>query len=261
VRLFILRKQTLVLIGIVILTALAAVALLIVRSDSLMVLEVTTPAEDSEDIPIYAVETDEKRVALTFDATWGAEYTDELLETLGKHDVKATFFLTNIWMKDYPEKTKSIWAAGHEIGLHSANHKDFKTLSEDEMVEELQENKDLIKSLCSEAEPTLFRPPFGSYDDRLMSVSQEELDLQVIQWSIDSLDWREVNSDYVYNRVITLLHPGAIILFHNNAQPTAEALDDIVTYLAENEYKMIPVSELLHPEPYKVDHRGLQIPE
>ena len=260
-RLIILPRRTLILAAILALTVLMGIVMLIIARDALPVLQVSSLAEGERRIPIYSVQTDERKVALTFDATWGAEFTDRLLAALGDNDVRATFFLTNIWMKDYPEKTGAIWAAGHEIGLHSADHHDMATLSEDDIRQDLDDNRRQLISICADAKPVLFRPPYGSYNDRLMQVAEDELGLRVIQWSIDSLDWREVTPEYVYNRIVTLLHPGAIILFHNNAEPTAEALERIISYLHDNGYEIVPVSELLHPEPYTVDHRGQQVPQ
>ncbi len=260
-RLLIVHRRTLILAAALIMALIVGLIVLLLGSNSLRILEVAAPSGDERQVPIYSVQMQERRVALTFDATWGAEYTAQLLQVLDEEDVTATFFLTNIWMDDYPDYTRKIWDAGHEIGLHTANHPDLTTLSADVIREELEDNHAMVQSLCSEAEPHLFRPPFGSYNDEVIRITRDELDLTPVQWSIDSLDWREVTADYVYNRVTTLLHPGAIVLFHNNAQPTAEALPDILRYLRDNDYEVTPLAELLHPEPYEVDHRGRQIPK
>ncbi len=260
-RFLIVYRRTLILVVALLLAAVVGLVFLLLGADSLRILQVAAPAGDSRQIPIYSVQTEDRQVALTFDATWGAEYTGQLLAVLHDHDVSATFFLTNIWMEDYPEYAEDIWDGGHEIGLHSANHPDMADLSEEEIRNELEDNRGMVQSLCPDAEPRLFRPPFGSYDDTVMRVARDEMGFVPIQWSIDSLDWREVTGDYVFNRVTTLMHPGAIVLFHNNARPTAEALPDILQYLEEEEYEVLPLGELLHPAPYRIDHQGQQIPE
>lgn len=261
--LIVIRRRTMILIALLVLLLLGGLLYVVLSTDSLHVLRVMRPSTVSDErrIPIYSVQTEDKRLALTFDATWGAEHTKDLLQALTDRDVRATFFLTNIWMKDYPDKVRDIFEAGHEIGLHSASHPDMSTLSEDDIRSELRDNLDMVKSICPDAEPTLFRPPFGSYSNRLLEVAENELQLITIQWSVDSLDWREVTPDYVFNRVTTLMHPGAIILFHNNAAPTAEALPRILEHISDAGYRPVTVSELLHPSPYTVDHRGQQVPD
>ncbi len=257
-RLFIIPRRMLILAALLVLILLVGVGYLIMSTESLRVLQVAAPGERR--IPIYSVQTEEKIVALTFDATWGAEYTPKLLSVLADNEVRATFFLTNIWMEDYPDETRAIYAAGHELGLHSANHPDMATLGRDQITSELTDNIELMKSLCPDASPRLFRPPFGSYSNLLMEVAEDELGLITIQWSVDSLDWKEVTPEYVLNRVMTLAHPGAILLFHNNAEPTADALADIIEQLHGEGYETVPVSEILHRSPYRVDHRGQQVP-
>ncbi|MFO8060313.1 MAG: polysaccharide deacetylase family protein [Bacillota bacterium] len=257
-RLVIIPRRTVILAALLVLVLLGGLVYLILSTESLRVLQVTAGGERR--IPVYSVQTEDKRVALTFDATWGAEHTSNLLRTLAQSEVRATFFLTNIWMEDYPDQTRGIHQAGHELALHSASHPDMATLGEGDIRSQLTDNIELMKSVCPEASPRLFRPPFGSYNNRLLQVAEDDLGLTTIQWSVDSLDWKEVTAEYVLNRVTTLVHPGAIILFHNGSEPTAEALGDIIEQLEGAGYEMVTVSELLHPRPYEVDHRGRQIP-
>jgi len=87
--------------------------------------------------PIYYVDTEETKIAISFDATWGAEYTPKILDILQRYNVKTTFFLTNIWLKEYPEVAKKIRLAGHEIGMHSVTHPHMNNLAESQIKEEL----------------------------------------------------------------------------------------------------------------------------
>lgn len=260
--LIVIRRQTMILLALLVLLVLGGLLYVVLAADSLHVLQVIRPSAASDDrrIPIYSVQREDKHLALTFDATWGGEHTAALLKAMADRDIRATFFLTNVWMEDYPDKVREIFEAGHEIGLHSASHPDMSTLSEEEIRAELRKNLDMVKSICPDARPTLFRPPFGSYTDQLLEVAEDELQLTTVQWSVDSLDWKEVTPEYVFNRVITLMHPGAIILFHNDAAPTAEALPGILEHLEDAGYRPVTVSELLHPSPYIIDHRGQQVP-
>ncbi len=258
-RLIIIRRVHMLIAALLILALLGSLTYMVLSAPALPVVEITSPSGDR--LPIYSVSTGRREVALTFDATWGAEHTPTLLSVLEEKDVQVTFFLTNIWMEDYPEETRSIFEHGHEIGLHSAGHEDMATLSSDQIKTDLTKNQEKLQAICSKAEPQLFRPPFGAYDDNLLQTAEDELGLTTIQWSVDSLDWKEdISADYIVNRVTTLVHPGAIILFHNNAKHTPEALPTILQFLEDNDYTAVTVSDLLHCPPYEIDHRGQQIP-
>lgn len=135
-------------------------------------------------VPVYGVDTDEKKVAISFDAAWGNEFTAGILDILDTYDVKATFFLVDFWSQEYPEDVKEIAARGHDIGNHSTTHPDMANLSEAEIAEELNTSADTIESLTG-SRPTLFRPPYGSYSDTLIETA-ESLGYQTIQWSVDT---------------------------------------------------------------------------
>ena len=108
-------------------------------------------------------------------------------------------------------------------------------------------------------QPELFRPPFGEYSNKVITAA-EKCGYKTIQWSIDSLDWQELGKEPMVKRVTESLHPGAIILFHNNGKYTAEALPEIIAFVKEQGYKVVPVSELLYKENYYIDsNTGAQI--
>lgn len=208
-------------------------------------------------LPIYAVETTEKKVAISFDATWGSTRTPKILQILDENKIKTTFFLTNIWMNQYPDLARLIKAKGHEIGLHSANHPNLTDLPENKIIEELQENSNLVQELTGD-KPLLFRPPFGAYNNLVINTAKA-LNLIPIQWSVDSLDWKDLTAEAIYQRVTTKIHPGAIVLFHNDGTHTAEALVKILAYLKTEGYVIVPISELLYQGNYDIDHRGYQV--
>ena len=217
-----------------------------------------TVAETARQVPIYSVETQEKTLAISFDAAWGCERTETILDTLQKYDVKATFFLTNIWLDDYPEMAKKIADAGHEIAMHSVSHPHMPQLGTAEMTQELDGNYQKIVEVTGYT-PTLFRFPFGDYDNTSMTVVRQS-GYDAIQWSIDSLDWQESKtaSDIV-DRVTLALHPGAIILCHNNGTYTAEAIDSIIPYAQAQGYRFVPVGELIYKGAYEVNQQGVQL--
>ncbi len=218
---------------------------------------VETVAGRAKLVPIYKVETNEKKVAISFDACWGAEYTDEILDVLDKFNVKTTFFLVNIWLKDYPEVAKEISSRGHELGLHTVSHPHLNNLSEDQIRKELVDNRALIKDLTGQ-DAFLFRPPFGEYSNKVINVANSE-GIVTIQWSIDSLDWVEgKGKDYIVERVLKDIGPGDIVLFHNNGTHTHEAIVPIIEKLQAEGFEIVPISQLIHRENYYIDAQGIQ---
>ena len=170
---------------------------------------IATIANINRLVPIYNVEKAEKVVALSFDAAWGADFTDDILEILARHEVKATFFLVGFWVERYPDVAKSISDAGHEIGNHSSTHPHMPTLSVEQITFEITRTHDLIEEATGQ-QPRLFRPPFGEYSNRIIE-TLDSLNYLTIQWSVDSLDWQQnMTRDDIYRRVTTRIHPGAI---------------------------------------------------
>lgn len=158
-----------------------------------------TAAAAEKEVPIYFVETDEKKLAISFDAAWGCERTEKILAILNKYQVKATFFLTNIWLDDYPEMAQKIAAAGHEIAMHSVTHPHMSQISAEEVAQELEGNYQRIVEVTG-YEPQLFRFPFGEYDNKSIDVVREK-GYYPIQWSIDTLDTkRNEATTEVYDR-------------------------------------------------------------
>lgn len=209
------------------------------------------------EVPIYAVDTKEKKLAISFDAAWGADCTPTLLKILKENNIKTTFFLTGIWVKEYPEMVKAIADAGHELGNHSLTHPHCNSLSEEEFLKELKDNEEMIYKLTKKR-TCLFRPPFGEYDNTNIRAARKN-GYEVIQWSVDSLDWQDLGTEAIVDRILKNAHPGAIMLFHNNAKYTPEALPIILKKLKAEGYKIVPISELLIKGDYYVErHSGVQ---
>ena len=207
-------------------------------------------------LPIYAVDTTEKEVAISFDAAWGAEKTPLILDILDRYEVKTTFFLVGFWIDDHPDTLVDIAGRGHEIGNHTATHPHLNSLDKGAIKEELASVHEQIKAATGQT-PILFRPPFGEYSNKVVEASQE-LGYYAIQWSVDSLDWKDLSAEAIYRRVIDNIHPGAIVLFHNNATNTPEALPRILETLKAQGYQVVPVSRLIYRSDYYIDHRGFQ---
>ncbi|NLL47246.1 MAG: polysaccharide deacetylase family protein [Firmicutes bacterium] len=209
-------------------------------------------------VPIYAVQTDKKQVAISFDATWGTELTDEILEILETHGITTTFFLAGYWVDKHPDYVVKIADAGHEIGNHSYSHPHMNSLSEQGLHYELQKNQSLIQDLTGQR-TTLFRPPFGEYNNQVLSTASA-LGYHTIQWSVDSLDWKNLTSNQIFERVMEQIKPGSIVLFHNAAPGTPGAIRRLIPDLLAKGYEILPVSQLLYQDNFYIDHAGIQHP-
>jgi len=214
---------------------------------------------DKRELPIYSVETENKKLAISFDAAWGDDFTIEILNILDKYNVKSTFFLVGFWVDKYPEHVKEIYKRGHDIGNHSTNHPYMTKLSEEEMVKELNTTGNKIKELIKE-KPVLFRPPFGDYNDRVISTCRDN-GYYVIQWDVDSLDWKEMGVQPVVDRVTRNVKNGSIVLFHNNAKYVIEYLPLVIERLQNEGYEIVPISELIYKDNFYMDNTGKQIPK
>lgn len=211
----------------------------------------------SKKAPIYSVDTQEKKVAITFDSNWGEDNTEEILEILDKYNVKATFFLVGKWIDDYPEKAERLFKKGHELGNHSNTHADLTRVSKTRIIQEIQLGDNKIMNITGEF-PKLFRCPSGAYNDLVVDTIQEN-NHYCIQWNVDSIDWKEQGSDIEYNRVIKKVKPGSILLFHNNAKYTPKNLSRIIENLQNQGYTFVKVGDLIYTENYYIDHLGNQI--
>ena len=207
-------------------------------------------------VPIYNVDTSEKQVAISFDAAWGVDKTEEILSVLEEFNVTATFFLVGFWVDDYPEMVKAIDEAGCEIGTHSNTHPDMAKLSANEVKEELSTSIEKIEAVTGK-EVTLFRAPFGSYNNTLLD-SAEELGLKTIQWDVDTLDWKGLSGSEMNNRVLSKVKNGSIILMHNNSDNIIEGLRLILLSLQNMGYKIGSVSDLVIADNYTIDRNGVQ---
>lgn len=207
-------------------------------------------------VPIYSVNTDEKKVALTFDAAWGADKTSKIVEILTNEGVGGTFFLVGFWSEKYADKIKEIDAAGLDIGTHSNTHPKMSQLTSSQIEEELTVSMNLITSVTNK-EVRFFRPPYGDYNDQLLTVA-DNLGLQTIQWSVDSLDWKGLSADQILARVKAGVHNGAIILFHNNSDNIVEALPQVIAFLKAEGYSMVNLSDLVYKDSYTIDNNGVQ---
>ncbi len=207
-------------------------------------------------VPIYSVDTEEKQVAISSDAAWGADQTEEIIEILEEYNVTATFFLVGFWVDKYPDMVKKIDEAGLEIGTHSNTHPDMVKLDEETIRQELNTSIDKIKNITGK-EVSVFRAPYGSYNNTLLNVCSS-LGLKTVQWDVDSLDWKGLSASEVTDRVMKNAKSGSIILMHNNADNVCDSLRLTLDWLTMKGYKVTSVGELIYSDNYTIDANGVQ---
>ena len=185
-------------------------------------LEAITVSTNGKKLPIYRVNTDKPMVALSFDAAWGNEDTQKILDILKKYKINVTFFMTGGWVESYPDDVKAIKAAGHD--------------------------------LC------LFRPPYGDYNNALIEQAKN-CGYYTIQWDVDSLDWKNYGVEPIVNTVLNhkSLRNGSIILMHNGAKYTAQALPKVIEGLQEKGFQIVPISKLIYKDNYHMEPDGSQV--
>lgn len=210
-------------------------------------------------LPIYCVDTKgEKKVAITFDSAWGDEDAQEIRDILNKYEVKVTFFMVGDWMRKYPELVKQLAADGHDMANHSNKHPHVTQMSKEAVKEDLMAAHEEIKNLTG-TNCNLYRPPYGEYNNAVLEAAKE-CGYHTIQWDVDSLDWKGYDAATLVNKVVGHKHlgDGSIILLHNGAKHTAEALPKIIEGLKEKGFEIVPVSKLIYTEGYYMDHEGRQ---
>lgn len=207
-------------------------------------------------VPIYSVATDKKQVAISFDAAWGADKTKAIVDVLKEYDVNATFFLVGFWVDENEELVKMLADEGIEIGTHSENHPDMVKLDGETMKNELVSSSQKIEKLTGK-KVELFRAPFGSYNDELISKA-DELGLKTIQWDVDTLDWKGLTASQMCARVVDNVKNGSIILMHNNSDNIIDGLKLILERLTMQGYEITSVGELIYKENYEIDRNGVQ---
>lgn len=208
-------------------------------------------------LPIYSVETSENKLAISFDAAWGADKTREIMSVCDSYNVKATFFLVGFWIDKYPDMVKEIYNNGFEIGIHSSTHPDMTKLSRSEIKKELSDNMKQIEELTNST-PKLFRPPYGYYNNTLIEVC-DELGLSCIEWSVDSLDWKGLSAGELSGRVIERAQNGSIILFHNNSDNIIDGLKMTLEYFKSQNTQVVPIGQLIYYENFTINTQGTQI--
>ena len=184
-------------------------------------------------------------VALTFDDGPHSRNTDDIVNIFSKYNAHATFFMLGSNVVKYPDVVKRVYDAGHEIGIHTWNHKELTKLSSDEVKNEVNNTATEIEKITGKR-PTLVRPPYGSINENV----KNSIDNPLILWNIDSLDWKSRDKEKIVPLVVNNVQDGDIILLHDIHSTTIPAVEEILKYLIENDYQVITVSQMLSAKGY-----------
>ena len=183
-----------------------------------------------------------RQVAPTFDAGASAEPLPKILAALRQAGIQSTFFLTGDWATQNPDGVRAIVAEGHELANHSTTHTDFTTLSDAEIVEELQTAEDIVRGIVGRSTRPYFRPPYGARDKRVLAAAWSA-GYRSVYWTIDSGDWREdATVEGVVNRILSNATDGAIFIEHVGSPQTADGLARIIAGLRQQGYEIVPLS-------------------
>ncbi len=191
---------------------------------------------------IYAGDKSSNKVSLMINVYWGTEYLKIMLETLKKYDIKTTFFVGGTWVKEEPELLKQMKESGHEIASHGYNHKEHGKLDYSGNYSEIEKCHRAVKDVLN-IDMELFAPPGGSYNKSTIEAATS-LGYKTIMWTRDTIDWRDKDTNLIYNRAVTNMQGGDLILMHPTAN-TAEALEKIIEYAKNHNLVLTKVSDVL----------------
>lgn len=207
-------------------------------------------------VPIYRVDRNDNKIAVTFDVAWENSNTAELLSILDEYDAKATFFVTGDFCDRHPEDVEQFYKAGHEIGNHSDAHPHPTQIGVNELINDTRECSRKIKMLTG-VEPAVYRAPYGEYSDNMLTTI-DGMGLKTVQWDADSIDWDNATVEEIQRRILKNAKSGSILLFHNDLENTTKALPMILQQLKNSGYKFVTVSDLIYHDNYTIDANGVQ---
>lgn len=213
-----------------------------------------------KEMPVCSVDTEKNQVALTFETAWGEEKTKQVLDILKKEKIKSTFFITGEWAEKHSEVLLRMKREGHDIGNSGQTHENLVQKKQREQKQEIQSAQRIVKEQTGK-EMTLFRPPYGKYNNSLLRTAQS-LGYLSVTWSIDSKDWKEYGEKEIIDAVINSgdLKKGAIIRLNSEGKDTPKALPKLIREIKKRGYQIVPVSQMAYKENYYMDINGRQIP-
>lgn len=195
----------------------------------------------------YAEDTDEKVLYLTFDAGFENGNTAPILDALKKHNVSATFFVVGTYIESEPELIRRMVSEGHTVGNHTWHHPDMSQISTMEAFQkELKDVEDIYRDVTGEEMTRFYRPPQGTYSKANLKMAHQ-LGYKTFFWSLAYVDWYvddQPTREEAFDKLLTRIHPGAIVLLHSTSSTNAQILDELLTKWEEMGYTIRPLTEL-----------------
>lgn len=203
--------------------------------------------------PIYRANISDKKVALTFDISWGEKMPPKVMDILRQKELCCTFFISGPWTKKHPETVRQLVSDGHEIASHGHSHVNFSSLSRAGVAANIKNAHDAIKEVAG-VEAKYIRPPNGDFNSVSLEVTKEN-GYETIIWSLDSLDWKNLGVQAIIERLLTRVKPGDIILMHasDTCQQTDSALPQVIEGISAQGFEFVTVSELLRLQEAKAE--------
>ena len=195
----------------------------------------------------YLEETDEKKLYLTFDCGFENGNTPVILDALKKHSAPATFFVVGNYLETSPDLVKRMLAEGHTVGNHTYHHPDMsKIRTKEDFARELEALEALYEEITGEPISKYYRPPQGIYSEKNLQMAKD-LGYRTFFWSLAYVDWKQDDQpthEQAFDKLLTRVHPGAVVLLHNTSKTNGEILDELLTKWEEMGYTFHPLSEL-----------------
>jgi len=216
--------------------------------------ETMIPETEKENYTQYLATVKEKlrkkRIALTFDDGPQSETTPRVLAILKKYNAHATFYIVGSHVEGNESIIKQIVAEGHELGNHSYSHPLLPKKSAYEVYKEVHNTSDLIAKASGGLRPMSLRPPYGGFDKMVA----EQAGIAIVNWSIDSLDWKYRDAAKTIEHIKENTHNGGILLMHDIHAESVEALPSVLEYLKSEGYELVTVEELMAGQPLQPNY-------
>jgi len=213
--------------------------------EELLVYDRIPPKAQLSDLPaapIYRGHPKKETITLLINVSWGTEFIPDILETLKKEEVKANFFLEGKWAFEHPNIVKMIDEQNHIIGNHAYNHPDMARMDRDEIYEQINRTNEILQAITGKS-PQWFAPPSGSFNDEVVQVA-DDLGMETILWTVDTIDWKKPSVSVMLNRVLTKLHSGATILMHPT-DPVSKGLAELIREIKKKGYRITHIEDHL----------------